>query len=151
MSPLLVRRKEYRIDSGGAGEYRGGLGQVMEVVTLDDAAFAISANYDRVLYPARGRNGGGNGLAGALSLGSGATLKSKGQQTIAKHESVIIEMPGGGGLGNPLDRDPGSVAEDVHLGMVSRAAASRDYGVILHDDHTIDHDATTAARRSRRS
>jgi N-methylhydantoinase B len=151
MSPLLVRRKEYRTDSGGPGRYRGGLGQVMEVVTLDDAAFAISANYDRVLYPARGRNGGGDGLAGALSLGSGAALKSKGQQTIAKHESVIIEMPGGGGLGDPLDRDPESVAEDVHLGMVSRAAASRDYGVVLHDDDTVDRDATTATRRRRRA
>jgi N-methylhydantoinase B len=151
MSPLLVRRKEYRTDSGGAGKYRGGLGQVMEVVTLDDAAFAISANYDRVLYPPRGRNGGGNGMAGTLSLGSGATLKSKGQQTIAKHESVIIAMPGGGGLGDPLDRDPKSVAADVHLGLVSHGAASRDYGVVLRDDHTIDHDATTAARRSRRA
>jgi N-methylhydantoinase B len=123
----------------------------MEVITLDDAAFAISANYDRVLYPARGRNGGGNGMAGTLSLGSGATLKSKGQQTIAKHESVIIEMPGGGGLGNPLDRAPARVAEDVHLGMVSRTAAASDYGVILRDDHTVDHDATTAARHDRRT
>jgi N-methylhydantoinase B len=149
MSPLLVRRKEYRIDSGGAGKYRGGLGQVMEVITLDDAAFAISANYDRVLYPARGRNGGGNGMAGALSLGSGAALKSKGQQTVAKHESVIIQMPGGGGLGDPFDRDPARVAEDVHLGMVSLAAASRDYGVVLREDHSIDHAATTAARRGR--
>jgi N-methylhydantoinase B len=151
LSPLLVLRKEYRTDSGGAGQYRGGLGQVMEVVTLDDAAFAISANYDRVLYPARGRNGGSSGMAGALSLGSGAALKSKGQQTIPKHESVIIEMPGGGGLGDPLDRDPAKVAEDVHLGMVSRAAASRDYGVVLHEDNTIDYDATIAARRDRRA
>jgi N-methylhydantoinase B len=119
----------------------------MEVVTLDNADFAISANYDRVLYPARGRNGGGNGMAGALSLGSGGTLKSKGQQTIAKHESVIIEMPGGGGLGDPFARDPERVAEDVRLGMVSRAAASRDYGVILHDDDTVDRDATRATRR----
>ncbi len=149
MSPLLVKRKEYRTDSGGPGQFRGGLGQVMEVITLDDAAFAISANYDRVLYPARGRNGGGNGMAGKLSLGSGATLKSKGQQTIPKHEAVIIEMPGGGGLGSPFDRDPAAVAEDVHLGMVSPAAAARDYGVVLRDDHSIDIEATTAARRSR--
>ena len=150
MSPLLVRRKEYRTDSGGPGQFRGGLGQVMEVITLDDAAFAISANYDRVLYPARGRNGGRDGMAGKLSLGSGGALKSKGQQTIAKHESVVIEMPGGGGLGNPLDRDPAAVAEDVHLGMVSAAAAAKDYGVVLRDDHSIDFEATTAARNGRR-
>lgn len=149
MSPLLIRRKEYRTDSGGPGKYRGGLGQVMEVVTRDDAPFAISANYDRVIYPPRGRNGGGDGRAGVLSLGSGALLKSKGQQTIPKHESVVIEMPGGGGLGDAFDRDPARVAQDVHLGMVSRQAAASDYGVILHDDHTIDHDATAAARRDR--
>jgi N-methylhydantoinase B len=147
MSPLLVRRKEYRIDSGGAGRYRGGLGQVMEVVTLDDAAFAISANYDRVVYPPRGRNGGKDGKPGVLSLGSGAMLKSKGQQTIPRTEAVIIEMPGGGGLGDPFERDPMKVAEDVDLGLVSRQAAERDYGVMLRDDHTVDHDATAARRR----
>jgi N-methylhydantoinase B len=147
MSPLLIRRKEYRIDSGGAGRYRGGLGQVMEVVTLDDAAFAISANYDRVVYPPRGRNGGKDGKPGVLSLGSGAMLKSKGQQTIPKTEAVIIEMPGGGGLGNPFERDPMKVAEDVDFGLVSRQAAERDYGVMLRDDYTVDHDATAARRR----
>ena len=147
MSPLLIRRKEYRIDSGGAGRYRGGLGQVIEVVTLDDAAFAISANYDRVVYPPRGRNGGKDGKPGVLSLGSGAMLKSKGQQTIPKTEAVIIEMPGGGGLGDPFERDPMKVAEDVDLGLVSRQAAERDYGVMLRDDHTVDHDATASRRR----
>jgi N-methylhydantoinase B len=147
MSPLLIRRKEYRIDSGGAGRYRGGLGQVMEVVTLDDAAFAISANYDRVVYPPRGRNGGKDGKPGVLSLGSGAMLKSKGQQTIPKTEAVIIEMPGGGGLGDPFERDPMKVAEDVDFGLVSRQAAERDYGVVLRDDHSVDHDTTAARRR----
>jgi N-methylhydantoinase B len=149
MSPLLIRRKEYRTDSGGAGRYRGGLGQVMEVVTLDDAAFAISANYDRVLYPPRGRNGGKDGKAGVLSLSSGAMLKSKGQQTIPKTEAVIIEMPGGGGLGDPFERDPQKVAEDVDLGLVSREAAEADYGVLLRDDTTVDHDATATRRRRR--
>ncbi|HTB00536.1 MAG TPA: hydantoinase B/oxoprolinase family protein [Bradyrhizobium sp.] len=147
MSPLLIRRKEYRIDSGGAGRYRGGLGQVMEVVTLDDAAFAISANYDRVVYPPRGRNGGKDGKPGVLSLGSGAMLKSKGQQTIPKTEAVIIEMPGGGGLGDPFERDPMKVAEDVDFGLVSCQAAERDYGVVLRDDYTVDHDATASRRR----
>ena len=147
MSPLLIRRKEYRTDSGGPGKYRGGLGQIMEVVTLDDAPFAISANYDRVVYPARGRDGGSNGKPGVLSLGSGAMLKSKGQQTIPRHESVLIEMPGGGGLGDPFERDAKIVAEDVRLGMVSAAAAATDYGVVVRDDGTIDHAATMAARR----
>lgn len=150
MSPLLFKRKEYRTDSGGPGKFRGGLGQVMEVVNLDDTAFAISANYDRVLFPPRGRDGGSDGKAGIVSLGSGKLLKSKGQQTIPRGESVLIQMPGGGGLGDPYERDPAAVAEDVRLGMVSREAAEESYGVILNADATLDSAATTA-RRSRRA
>jgi N-methylhydantoinase B len=149
MSPLLFKRKEYRTDSGGPGKFRGGLGQVMEVVNLDDTAFAISANYDRVDFPARGRDGGANGMAGRVSLGSGKALKSKGQQTVPRGESVLIEMPGGGGLGDPFTRDPTAVAADVHLGMVSRDAAEAAYGVVLRADHTIDEAATAARRGSR--
>jgi N-methylhydantoinase B len=147
MSPLLVRRKEYRRDSGGPGQFRGGLGQVMEVVNLDDTAFAISANYDRVLFPARGRDGAKPGAAGVLRLGSGAPLRTKGQQTIPRGETVMILMPGGGGLGDPLSRDPAAVSRDVRLGMVSREAALADYGVVLRDDDSVDEAATAALRR----
>src|ERR1700744_3258606 len=122
MSPLLIKRKEYRIDSGGPGRWRGGLGQVMEVINLDDASFAISANYDRVVYPARGRSGGSSGAPGIVALGSGERLKSKGQQTIPRGASVLIEMPGGGGLGDSYARPPADIAEDVRLGLVSAAA-----------------------------
>jgi len=146
LSPILIRQKEYRIDSGGAGEFRGGLGQVMEVVSLDDAPFGISANYDRVDYPPRGREGGSDGKAGILRLATGERLRGKGQQTVPKGGTLFIEMPGGGGLGDPLKRDPQRVAEDVRLGMVSRAAAASEYGVILRDDLTLDVAATERAR-----
>ncbi|HYM32738.1 MAG TPA: hydantoinase B/oxoprolinase family protein [Candidatus Cybelea sp.] len=147
LSPILILRKEYRMDSGGAGEFRGGLGQVMEVISLDDAPFAISANYDRVDFPPRGRDGGADGKVGVLRLTHGQRLRGKGQQTVPKGETLIIEMPGGGGLGDPRKRDPASVLQDVKLGMVSRAAAATDYGVIIGDDGSIDRDATAAARR----
>lgn len=147
LSPILVRRKEYRVDSGGAGEFRGGLGQVMEVVSLDDAPFGFSANYDRVHFPPRGRDGGKDGAAGVLRLASGELLRGKGQQTVPKGGTLFIEMPGGGGLGDPRRRDPLRVLEDVKLGMVSRAAASADYGVIIGEDLAIDWKATEAARR----
>ncbi len=147
LSPILVRRKEYRVDSGGAGEFRGGLGQVMEVVSLDDAPFGVSANYDRVHFPPRGRDGGRDGAAGVLRLASGAKLRGKGQQTVPKGETLFIEMPGGGGLGDPRRRDPLRVLEDVKLGMVSRAAAAAEYGVVVGEDFAIDWKATEAARR----
>ncbi len=146
LSPMLVRRKEYRVDSGGAGEFRGGLGQVMEVISLDDAPWGFSANMDRIDFPPRGRAGGRDGQAGVLRLNSGKLMRGKGQQTIAKGEALFIEMPGGGGLGHPFKRDPARVLADVKLGMVSRAAALRDYGVAIADDLTIDAAATEAAR-----
>ncbi|HZB92712.1 MAG TPA: hydantoinase B/oxoprolinase family protein [Stellaceae bacterium] len=149
LSPVLIRCKEYRVDSGGAGEFRGGLGQVMEVVSLDDAPFGVSANYDRVDFPPRGRDGGRNGAAGVLRLGSGGRLRGKGQQTVPKGDMLIIEMPGGGGLGDPRQRDPERVLDDVKLGMVSRAAAASDYGVVIGDDLAIDWPATKAARAAR--
>ncbi|HUN51122.1 MAG TPA: hydantoinase B/oxoprolinase family protein [Candidatus Sulfotelmatobacter sp.] len=147
LSPILIRRKEYRMDSGGAGEFRGGLGQVMEVISLDKAPFAISANYDRVDFPPRGRDGGKDGKVGVLRLSSGQKLRGKGQQSIPKGETLFIEMPGGGGLGDPRRRDPELVLQDVKHGMVSREAAAADYGVIVRADMTIDGPATAAARR----
>jgi N-methylhydantoinase B len=59
---------------------------------------------------------------------------------------VRLETPGGGGFGDPATRDPQRVVRDVRLGYVSRAAARRDYKVVLHDDGSLDADATAQAR-----
>lgn len=146
LSPILVTRKEYRVDSGGAGEFRGGLGQVMEAYHLDDAPFLISANYDRVSFPPRGREEGRDGARGVLRTSAGRALRGKGQQTIQPGERFIMEMPGGGGLGHPFRRDPARVAADVHFGLVSREAALRDYGVVLRADGSVDGAATEQQR-----
>ena len=131
ISPIVVWKKEYRQDSGGAGEFRGGLGQVMEVGTLDTAPFAISAYYDRIDHPPRGRDGGQDGAAGAVDPASGTSLRGKGQQTVPQKDRVIIAMPGGGGLGNPRRRAVAVVADDVRQGFISAEAARRDYGVAV--------------------
>ncbi|MBI3513768.1 MAG: hydantoinase B/oxoprolinase family protein, partial [Proteobacteria bacterium] len=146
ISPLLIRRKEYRVDSGGAGVSRGGLGQVMEVENRDAAPFAFNANYDRIDHPPRGREGGGDGKPGAVRLGSGAALRGKGQQTVPKGDRVVIEMPGGGGLGDPKQRSVQRVVADVRAGLVSREAAARDYGVVIAADGALDRAATDARR-----
>jgi len=147
VSPLLIWKKEYRQDSGGAGEFRGGLGQIMEVSSLDQAPFSISAYYDRVDHPPRGRDGGQSGANGMVSLASGKTLRGMGVQTVPKNDRVIIRMPGGGGLGNPRRRPAGVVASDVKLGFISAEAARRDYGVAVNDDGSID-EAETAKLRA---
>ena len=146
LSPLLITKKEYRVDSGGAGEFRGGLGQDMEAIHLDGSPFLISANYDRVDFPPRGRDGGMNGANGVVRMGTGKLLRGKGQHTIPAGGCFVIRMPGGGGLGHPHKRDAGKVAADVRAGLVSREAAERDYGVALSADGQVDRAATGKLR-----
>ena len=146
ISPLVFWRKEYRTDSGGPGAARGGLGQVMEIGTVEAAPFAISAMFDRVEHPPRGRDGGTDGRAGVVRLASGKRLKGKGKQTIPKGERLVLEMPGGGGLGRPDARAPEQVARDVRRGLVSLEAARQVYRVALTPEFTVDAAATAALR-----
>ena len=119
ITPLVIWRKELRTDSGGAGKYRGGLGQTIEVGRRDGEPFAIFATYERVKHPARGRAGGGPGAPGKLSLASGTMLKPKGFQVIPAGDRLVMEMPGGGGHGDPAARDPDAAAKDRKLGLVT--------------------------------
>ena len=135
ITPLVIWKKELRQDSGGAGRQRGGLGQIMEVSSREDAPFGIFAGFERVKFPARGRNGGGPGGLGKLSLKSGTELKPKGLSVIQPGERLLVEMPGGGGMGPASERAPEAVERDVRLGYLSPEAALRDYGVRLsHPD-----------------
>lgn len=146
MTPLVFWRKELRRDSGGAGFYRGGLGQTIEVGSREDAPFAIFARFQRVKYPASGRGGGADGAAGTLHLASGAVVPPRGTQIIPTGERLVVDMPGGGGLGNPLKRDPSAVQRDVMMGYVSREAARDLYKVVLDGKGALDEAATRVAR-----
>ena len=129
IAPVVIWRKEYRTDSGGPGRMRGGLGQVMEIGSSENAPFAVFAMFERIDHPARGRNGGHDGAAGRVSLASGQALRGKGQQTIPPGERLRLELPGGGGFGDPRERDPEKVRADVRDGFVSPEAAEKAYGV----------------------
>jgi N-methylhydantoinase B len=131
ITPLVIWRKELRQDSGGSGKFRGGLGQVMEVSSREDAAFGLFAGFERVKFPARGRNGGKEGACGRVSLASGTALKPKGLQVVPPGERLVIDMPGGGGMGSPAERDPDAVRRDVRLGYLSAEAARLEYGIDL--------------------
>jgi N-methylhydantoinase B len=102
--------------------------------------------FERVIHPARGRDGGHSGANGRLCLASGETLKSKGFQVVPRGDRLIVEMPGGGGYGDPLNRDPKRVADDVRNGLVSREAAERDYGVVVREDYGVDEVETSRLR-----
>ena len=101
----------------------------------------------------KGVRGFGRGEAGAkgrLSLATGASLAIKGLQIIPAGDRLIVEMPGGGGYGDPFTRDPALVARDVHHGLIEPDAAEADYGVILNDKGELNTEATARRRASRR-
>jgi len=101
IAPLIYRRKLYRSGSGGAGRWPGGDGQIIEIEHTQKAPFAVFALFDRIDHPARGRDGGAAGQAGRAYLSDGTKLKGKGKQIVPAGRSLIMELPGGGGLGRP--------------------------------------------------
>ncbi len=148
ITPLVVWRKEYRANSGGPGCQRGGLGQTMEITNRESAPFGIFATFERVHHPPRGRDGGGDGAKGRVRLASGEELRHKGFQVIPKDDRLIIEMPGGGGYGDPLARAPDAVAADARAGLIDVETAATTYGVVLGVDFSVDPAATEERRRN---
>lgn len=126
-APIVIWKKEYRTDSGGAGRLRGGLGQTLEFGHADGAAFAVSKMFDRIKHPARGREGGGDGGKGAAHLDDGTMMRGMGRDFIPAGRRLVVETPGGGGIGDPAARDPDLVARDVRAGFISAAAAKSVY------------------------
>lgn len=129
MSPLVFWRKEYRTDSGGAGQLRGGLGQVIEISHADGAPMVLGATFDRIVHPARGALGGACGGAGRVGLASGQVLNGKGRQLVPAGERLVVETPGGGGLGDPRRRERDALRADVRNGLVSEKVARETYGL----------------------
>jgi N-methylhydantoinase B len=146
IAPVTFRRREFREGSGGAGRQRGGLGQVIELGGAEGNPIALLCNFERINNPARGRDGGGLGAPGGVSLASGKPIRSKGRQTVPGGDFIRLELPGGGGFGDPSERDPEQVAADVADGIYSREVAARDYRVAVSAGGVIDHAATARLR-----
>ena len=103
-SPLIIWRRQYLPNSAGDGQYRGGFGQVVEVGHLEDLPFMVSKMFDRIEHAPRGRSGGGPGRAGRVYLRGGASLRGKGKETIPAGNTLVMETPGGGGMGDSKNR-----------------------------------------------
>lgn len=129
VGPVIIWRKELRADSGGAGRYRGGLGQYMEVGAQDGHEFDLSAMFDRVHHPARGRRGGQAGAPTTIARDDGSAMQGKGKQFIAPGRTVQMAFPGGGGYGNPGDRPKDEVRRDLACGYIEPETAARIYGL----------------------
>lgn len=126
-APIIMWRKEYVADTGGAGAHRGGLGQVLEFAHAEGLPMTVSKMFDRVIHPARGRDGGHAGAPGSVALDDGTTLAGMGRDTIPGDRRLVIVTPGGGGIGDPAARDREAVAEDIGEGFVSETAAREKY------------------------
>ncbi len=137
--PIIIWRKEFRQDSGGAGAYRGGLGQFMEVGAQDGHEFDFQAMFDRVDHPARGRNGGKSGAPTTIGQDNGTSMRGKGKQFVAHGRRVELALPGGAGYGDPKSRDRALVKRDLARGYISENTAMDIYGLTLDDIETVRH------------
>ncbi len=151
VAPVVFYRRELRESSGGAGRCRGGLGQVIELGGAGAAPIALLCNFERVRNPARGRDGGRSGAPGAVALRSGRPIRPKGRQTVPPRDAIRLELPGGGGFGDPRTRDPQRVLDDVLDGLITAEEARRDYGVAVDAHGRIDAAGTERLRSSGRN
>jgi len=129
VGPVIIWRKELRPDSGGAGEYRGGLGQYMDVGAREGHEFDISAMFDRVDHPALGRHGGEPGGTTVVARSDGEPMQGKGKQFIPHGVRVEMAFPGGGGYGQASKRDKASIEHDIAQGYITPEHASKHYNV----------------------
>jgi N-methylhydantoinase B len=158
--PFRVESLSLAVDSGGAGQVRGGLGYEKHIRMLKDAHFMSIA--DRSILACWGVKGGLAGKPFQVTIDPGGP-DERDVDALADAEPVTagqvirIRTTGGGGWGDPLDRAPDDVVRDVRWGKVSVAGAREDYGVVLAYDGeqpVADPTATSALRdelRSRRT
>ena len=127
--------------------HRGGLGQTFEIEVLTDEPYLFSGLYERTQYPAPGLAGGHSGPPGRLLANKDVGLKPKISQLLPADTVVTLEIPGGGGFGPPLERDPEQVLDDVLDGYISIEAAKSKYGVVvLGETGSVDRAETETLR-----
>ncbi|HEV2570097.1 MAG TPA: hydantoinase B/oxoprolinase family protein [Beijerinckiaceae bacterium] len=150
--PTRVERFELIRDSGGPGKFRGGLGIRREYTNLAEARFSIRST-KHVIAP-NGAAGGGKGRTGDILINPGKVEEKQLPTRYADYplksgDHFQLDTPGGGGLGDPLERDPALVLLDIREGYLSVDAALRDYGVIMAGD--VVNEAATKKERATRA
>jgi N-methylhydantoinase B len=147
--PVMIEMYEFIPDSGGAGKFRGALGLRRDIRFLvDEVSFARYG--DSQEFPPHGLFGGKPGAPGRFILNpdtDNIRLKSKGISTLKLNDVVSLRLPGGGGYGNPLERDFSLIERDVRDGKVTIERAREDYKVVI-DPKTlkVDIEATKKLR-----
>jgi len=150
--PVRIRRYEFIPDSGGAGMYRGGLTVRRDIEMLVDD-ITLARYGDRQRFAPFGLFGGQEGSKGQFVLNPDTPeerpLKSKGLDVLKEGDVVSLRLPGAGGYGDPLERDPEMLLADVRDGKVTLESAREDYKVVIDPETlTIDEEATKQLRMS---
>lgn len=133
-APVLYLRREFAPDTGGAGRWRGGMGQVLEYRVLGEKPLFHHTSQKSVITP--------QGMMGGLAADGGGWIINRGTpderrlphaigdvEFLRRGDTVTHVSPGGGGYGNPAERDPARIRADYRAGLISRQAAIRDYGL----------------------
>lgn len=153
--PVRIRRFALREESAGAGQYRGGFGAIIEVELVQGEATASFIG-DRGRFAPRGMLEGGEGAPCRVAIFQRGRTYVPAHLTkddnVRLHPGDVIQLqtPGGGGYGNPLERDMALVVRDVQRAYISRDTARQVYGVVCKDNSLeVDLVATEALRRLR--
>jgi len=146
----IIREYDIRMDSGGPGKWRGGTGQVLTFEVLKDGGAVLGRGMERMRFAPWGYNGGraGHPLRAILNRGRADERELRKLDSLAVNagDTVTFLSPGGGGYGDPFQRDVQAVLQDVRRGFVSRDAALRDFGVAIGPSGELDMEATTQRR-----
>jgi N-methylhydantoinase B len=150
---VIVHEYGLRTDSGGAGRWRGGTGQMLTFEVLSDGCSVQARGMERLRFAPWGVAGGQPSAKMRCVL----NLGREGEQELDKLDEFFLQagdtmtfmLPGASGYGDPFLREPEAVMHDVQLGFVSRDAAARDYGVVITEDDVVDEAATRKARTAR--
>ncbi|MDO8673212.1 MAG: hydantoinase B/oxoprolinase family protein [Dehalococcoidia bacterium] len=145
----LIEKRQIATDSGGPGRFRGGCGLETTVRFIEELSALCDPGPDRSFAPARGLGGGWPGTPGSLRL-NGRPIFGERMVPIKIGDRMMSATPGGGGFGDPLERDPSKVLEDVIEELVSPEQALANYGVVIDAaTRELDLECTVDLRRSR--
>ncbi len=136
--PMRTKQFSLREDSGGKGQYRGGFGAVIEVELLAEAT--VGALGDRTKFAPKGILGGKDALRNEMYIIRNTGKKyefplgAKGMTTMRKGDVLVIKTPGGGGYGNPAERERELILKDVVNGFIDRETAEKAYNITISDE-----------------
>ncbi len=131
LSPVVMWERSLRPDSGGAGRFRGGCGQRLKLSVRTNRSYRFAPLFDRVYNAPKGYDGGADGAKAIVQFSTGEIITRKGTRDLEPDVEIYLDLPGGGGLGDPALRDPADIERDIRNQIVTREAAERDYDVTI--------------------